>query len=168
MLPIIIIITSIILDGLLTNYLPYLVNDLTLFTPMLTLVTIFIIYPFYRKKIKKYYLIVFIIGITYDLLYTNLLFFNAILFLIIAYISRFIHKNYEVTYLRIIIYIPVLIIVYESLTALIILIFNLVPITFERLYYKITHSLLLNIIYVEIITLIINLLPNKFKKISIN
>ena len=71
MLPIIIIITSIILDGLLTNYLPYLVNDLTLFTPMLTLVTIFIIYPFYRKKIKKYYLIVFIIGITYDLLYTN-------------------------------------------------------------------------------------------------
>lgn len=168
MLPIIIIITSIILDGLLTNYLPYLVNDLTLFTPMLTLVTIFIIYPFYRKKIKKYYLIVFIIGIIYDLLYTNLLFFNAILFLIIAYISRFIHKNYEVTYLRIIIYIPVLIIIYESLTALIILIFNLVPITFERLYYKITHSLLLNIIYVEIITLIINLLPNKFKKISIN
>ena len=45
MLPIIIIITSIILDGLLTDYLPYLVNDLTLFTPMLTLVTIFIIYP---------------------------------------------------------------------------------------------------------------------------
>ena len=36
MLAIIIIIISILLDGILTNYLPYLLNDLSLFTPLLS------------------------------------------------------------------------------------------------------------------------------------
>lgn len=168
MLPIIIMLLSLILDGLLTNYLPYLVNDLSLFTPLLTVVCIFIIFPFYRKKEKKYFITIFTLGIIYDLLYTNLLFFNAILFLGIAFLSRYIYKNFEVTYIRIIIYTIVIISSYEVLTALIILVFNLVPVTFNRVFYKIIHSLLLNIIYVEIVSLIINLIPKKYKKISIN
>lgn len=168
MLPIIIMLLSLILDGLLTNYLPYLVNDLSLLTPLLTVVCIFIIFPFYRKKEKKYFITIFILGIIYDLLYTNLLFFNAILFLGIAFLSRYIYKNFEVTYIRIIIYTIVIISSYEVLTALIILVFNLVPVTFNRVFYKIIHSLLLNIIYVEIVSLIINLIPKKYKKISIN
>ena len=32
----IILIISLLLDGILSNYLPYLVNDLSLFTPLLT------------------------------------------------------------------------------------------------------------------------------------
>ena len=52
MIPTIIIAISIILDGVLSNFLPYTVNALSLFTPMLTVVSIFIIYPFYTKKEK--------------------------------------------------------------------------------------------------------------------
>ena len=83
MLPIIIMIVSFILDGLLTNYLPYLVGDLSWFTPLLTVVSLFMIYPFYRKEEKKYFIIVFILGLLYDLFYTNLLFFNGVLFILI-------------------------------------------------------------------------------------
>ena len=84
---IIIVIISLFLDGILSNYLPYLVNNLSLFTPLFTLVSIFIIYPFFKKKEKKYLISVFIIGIIYDLFYTNLLFFNAVLFFIIGLIT---------------------------------------------------------------------------------
>ena len=59
MIPIIILIISILLDGILTNFLPFLVNDLSIFTPLLTVVSIFIIYPFYRKHEKKYFIILF-------------------------------------------------------------------------------------------------------------
>jgi len=168
MLAIIIMIFSLLLDGILTNYLPYLVNDLSLFTPLLTVVTIFIIYPFYRKKNEKYFVFIFIIGIIYDLLYTNLLFFNAILFIFIGFLSKYIYKNYEITYLKLIIYTILIIISYELLTCSLIFIFHLVPLTIPKIIYKITHSLLLNIIYIEIIYLIINLIPKKYKKISIN
>lgn len=168
MLPLIIVIFSLLLDGIITNFIPYLVNDLSLFTPLLTLVSIFIIYPFYRKNNLKYLITVFIIGIIYDLFYTNLLFFNAIIFLLIGFISIFIYHNFEVNFLRIILYTVLLIAIYESLTALIILIFNLVPITLSKLTYKISHSLILNIIYIEILYLIVKLIPEKLKKISIN
>lgn len=168
MIPTIILIISFILDGLLTNFLPYLVNDLSLFTPLLTLVSIFMIYPFYKKKETKYFNILFILGILYDLFYTNLLFFNSILFIIIGIITKYIYKNFEINYLKLIIYIILIITIYETLTGIIILIFDLVPITLERLIYKITHSILLNVIYSEIIYLIIKKLPKKYKKISIN
>ena len=168
MIPIIIMTISLLLDGLLTNYLPYIPNDLSLFTPLLTVVSIFIIYPFYRKKEKKYYITLFILGIVYDLFFTNLLFFNSLLFLLVGLVSRIINKNYEITFIRLIIYIPIIIILYESTTALIIFIYQLVPITIDKLIYKITHSLLLNIIYIEFIYLLLKIIPIKYKKISIN
>ena len=72
MLTSIILLISIILDGVLTNFLPYLVNDLSIFTPLLTVVSIFILYPLNRKKENKFFILIFIVGIIYDLLYTNL------------------------------------------------------------------------------------------------
>ena len=79
---IILMIISLLLDGFITNYLPYLPNHLSLFTPLLTITTIFIITPLYHKKDKNYYVILLIFGIIYDLFYTNLLFLNALLFYI--------------------------------------------------------------------------------------
>lgn len=168
MIPIIIIIISIILDGLLTNFLPYLVNDLSIFTPLFTVTILLLIYPFYRKNNKLYYITAFITGFIYDSFYTNMLFFNAIIFLLISFIAKFIYKNYEVSYLRLILYIIVMISSYEVLTGLIIFIFKLVPITLYKVFYKIEHSLIINIIYGELIYFILNIIPKKLKKISIN
>lgn len=166
MIPAIILIISFILDGILTNFLPYI--DLSLFTPLLTLTSIFLVYPFFKKKEVKYFIIVAIVGILYDLFYTNLLFFNCFLFLLIGYITKLIYKNLEISPIKIILYIIGIISVYEIVTALIILILNLVPVTISKVFYKITHSLLLNIIYAEVIYLILKLIPNKYKKININ
>lgn len=168
MIPLIIITLSLILDGILSNIFPYTVNNLSLFTPLLTLISIYLIYPFYKKKENKYILTIFLTGIIYDLLYTNLIFYNAITFTIIGIISKYIYKHYEINYLNIIIQIILIVTIYESLNALIIIIFNLVPMSISRLFYKITHSLLLNIIYSELLLLIINILPSKYKKVNIN
>ena len=168
MIPYIIETISLLLDGILTNYLPFLGNDLSLFTPLLSVISIFLIYPFFRKEEKKYLINIFIYGLIYDLFYTNLLFWNATIFLIIGLLTIFIYKNYEISFLKIIIPIIVIITSYELLNASIIWIFHLVPITFTKVIYKITHTLLLNIIYAEIIYLLLKIIPKKYKKISIN
>lgn len=168
MIPLLIITLSLILDGILSNIFPYTVNNLSLFTPLLTLISIYLIYPFYKKKENKYILTLFLTGIIYDLLYTNLIFYNAIIFTIIGIISKYIYKHYEINYLNIIIQIVLIVTIYELLNALIIILFNLVPMSITRLFYKITHSLLLNIIYSELLLLIINILPSKYKKVNIN
>ena len=89
---IVIVIISFFLDGILTNYLPYMINDLSLFTPYFTIVSLIIICPFFKKQINKYYILVGIIGFLYDLFYTNLLFANTIFFLLLALIIVYLYK----------------------------------------------------------------------------
>ena len=164
MVAVIILIISFILDGILTNFLPYTVGNLSLFTPFFTLTSLVIIYQFYYHKEKKYLLTALITGILYDLFYTNLLFFNGLITYIVI-------KWYKVTgfnVVSVLIYITVLIALYEIVFAGMILVFDLVPITLTRLLYKISHSLILNLIYGELIYLIILLIPKKYKKHMIN
>ncbi len=168
MLSLIIIVIFFLLDGILTNFLGYLPGDLTYFTPLLTLTSLIVIYPLYRKKEKQYFITCFILGLLYDLFYTNLLFFNALLFLLCGLLIKFIYKYIDYSFIKIILITILVISFYEIVTAVIILIFNLVPITISRLFYKISHSLILNVLLSSITYLIIKALPKKYKKININ
>lgn len=159
---------SLILDGILTNYLPFLSNNLSLFTPLLTITSLVLIYPFYRKQENNYYITLFITGIIYDLFYTNLLFFHAVIFLILGVIIKWIYKNYEITPIRIIIYISIIIICYEFLEGFILYIFQIVPVSIEKILYKIKHSLIINLVWGEVIYGILSIYIKKTKKISMN
>jgi len=168
MIPLTIMILSFFLDGILTNFLPYLVNDLSYFTPMLTLVSIILIYPFYKKDERKYFITVFILGLLYDLFYTNLLFFNAVLFTLIALINKRIQKRISFNAMNLLGETILIIISYELLTGILLFTYNIVPVTIYKIFYKIIHSILLNILYVEGIYGIIKIIPKKYKQISIN
>ena len=165
---IIILIISFILDGVLTNFLPFGVENISLFTPLLTIVALVVIYNFFYHKEKNYYILSFVIGILYDLFYTNLLFLDGLLFLLIAFVITKIYKVVGFNYMWIALDILISIIIYECSFALVIVIFNLIPMTIYRLLYKIGHSIILNIIYGEILYFIIKLLPKKYKKVRIN
>ena len=90
------------------------------------------------------------------------------MFLVIAYITDKVYKYLNVDYLKLILYISLVVVIYESLSGGIFLLFNLVPITINKILYKIGHSLILNIIYGEIVFIIIKFIPKKYKKVNIN
>ncbi len=142
-----IIISSFILDIILSNVLPFMKGDLSIFTSLFVPITIYLIYPFYKNQELKYYIESFIIGIIYDLIFTNLLFFDGVIFLIISLVSVKIYKNFIVDKYKNIMYVFLIIILYEFLVASIFLIFNLVPISFYDFVYKISHTLLINVVY---------------------
>lgn len=165
---IIILILSFFLDGILTNFLPFEVGKLSLFTPLTTIVALIAIYTFFYHKEKQYLILALVTGIVYDLFYTNLLCLNGLLFLLIAYIIIKLYKVVGFNYLWIFIDVVGAVILYETLTALLIISFNLVPMSIDRLVYKITHTLILNIIYGELLYIIIKIIPKRFKKVRIN
>ena len=144
---ILIIISSFILDIILSNVLPFMKGDLSIFTSLFVPITIYLIYPFYKNQELRYYIESFIIGIIYDLIFTNLLFFDGVIFLIISLVSVKIYKNFMVDKYKNIMYVFLIIILYEFLVASIFLIFNLVPICFYDFVYKISHTLLINVVY---------------------
>ena len=51
----IVLVLSFFLDGILSNFLPYMVGDLSLFTPMFTVVSLVIVYPFFKKIKELFY-----------------------------------------------------------------------------------------------------------------
>ena len=163
-----IFIISLLLDGILTNFLPYMVSDLSFFTPLLTLTSLVIIYPLFKKEKKKFLIFSFVSGMIYDLFYTNLLFFNGFLFLLLSLIIIKLYEIFGGGYLKILFHILIIIILYETFTALLIIIFNLVPMNIDKLIYKISHSILLNLIYGEVVYFILKRIPKKYLKVPLN
>ena len=149
-----ILITSFLLDGILSNYLDYMLGDITLFNPLLTIIALLIIYPFFRKNDNQYLVIAFITGFLYDLFYTNLLFTNAILFLLLAIIYKYLYKKLAFNIITMSFSIILIITIYETILSFLLFIFNIVPITVTDVTYLIIHSLILNIIYGDILYLI--------------
>ena len=80
----------IILDGIITYFVPSYFNKLNYFYPMLTISFI----PFLCKNKHTNYLTIFILGIIYDLLYSNIFLYNAIIFLGLAIINQKIIKYF--------------------------------------------------------------------------
>lgn len=144
---ILLLITGLLLDGLLTNFIP----NISFFLPLLTITNIFLIYEYYKKHEKTYFIILSILGLLYDLLYTNLLFFHMIIFLCLGLFTKQIYKYFKVTKLKLFLCIPLLIVFFELLTATLLVLFQVINFDIQRIVYKITHSILLNIIYAQLI-----------------
>ncbi len=169
MISIVIIVISLILDGLLSNFLPFMVGSLSFFTPLFTVMSIFLIYPFFKKKEKRsYFMMIGIAGIIYDLLYTNLLFFHALIFLVLGGVVVLLYRYLDINFFMVLIEAVIIVFLYQGLTTFLFFIMSVVPVHFSDFLYLVEHTLLINIIYTEIVYFITCLLPKKYLGLSIN
>ncbi len=132
-----------ILDGIIVYYMPSFFNHLTLFYPMLTISLI----PFlYYNSIPKYYKYCFILGIIYDLLYSNIFLFNALLFLLLGKIDIKVMRVLKNNLLIYTILVIMNIIIYDLICIILVVFTNYQEVTFVDFLYKIKSSLILNIL----------------------
>lgn len=140
---IIVSIIVLILDGIIVYYNDYYFNNLNIFYPMLTISLI----PFlFDNNQKEYYKICFIIGIIYDLSYSNIFLYHGMLFLILGKIDLKIMKYFKNNLFLYIILIVMNIIIYDMIFFFLISITSYQVVIFSDLIYKIKNSLLLNIL----------------------
>lgn len=166
---IIIIVISLFLDGILSNFLPYTVGNLSLFTPLFTVMSLFLVYPFFKKREKsKYIILIMITGLIYDLLYTNLLFFHFVLFFILGGLVMLLYKYFDTNYGMLLVDAVILVFFYQAFSSIFLVLFQVVPIPFSDFLYLVEHTLLINIIYLEVGFFIIRMLPKKYQGLSIN
>ena len=144
----------IILDGIIIYYIPSFMNKLNYFYPMLTISFI----PFLYKE-KTRYLIV--LGIVFDLLYSNIFLYNVVIFLLLASIDYKIIKYFNNSLVLYIFLSLLNITLYDSILFLLVIVSNYQSITIHDLIYKISHSIILNIMSVFVFYFM-------FKKRSLN
>jgi rod shape-determining protein MreD len=158
-MPVIILVVSVLLEGILSNFLP--INGLL--TPLFTLVALIIIYPFFKDNYFDYYKYAFITGIVYDLLYTDTIIFDAIVFCFMVFIITKLCVMLSDNYVNVSIITVLCIIIYRCVTYSLLLLVGNVSWNFMTLLASIYNSLIINIIYCILLFGLTNYLKKKLK-----
>lgn len=150
---ILIIIFSLFLDFLLSN-INY--SLLSYFYPMLTITTIVYLSNLYTNPNRSnYYLLVFLTSIIYDSIFVGNLLITVSSFMIVAILNMFLKCHLRSNLFNNILMLILSIILYEVFILLLLFVVGYKSFEFSMLLYKITHSLLLNTIYIVIMFLVL-------------
>lgn len=150
---ILIIIFSLFLDFLLSN-INY--SLLSYFYPMLTITTIVYLSNLYTNPNRSnYYLLVFLTSIIYDSIFVGNLLITVSSFMIVAILNMFLKRHLRSNLFNNILMLILSIILYDVFILLLLFVVGYKSFEFSMLLYKITHSLLLNTIYIVIMFLVL-------------
>jgi len=155
------IISIVLLDGIIMYYIPSYFNDISYLYPMFTVSLIPILYSYFSTK--KYYLTSFYIGIIYDVLYGNIFLFNALLFLLLSKTNSKIYKFLKDNLFIKLVLTILNIMIYDTIYFILIKLSYYNVISVRDLIYKISHSLLLNILVVFVYFFLFKKLFSKHK-----
>ena len=159
---IIIVITSFLLQGIMSNYLAYEISNPSWFLTIYPLISILILIPYFENS-KKQIILIIIIGLLVDVAYSNTFILNTSLFLVAYYISKAFHKIFPYNLLTINISNLINIIIYHTLTCIYLTIIRYDYYNLKLLLTSITHSILMTIIYSSIVYLITSTIYQRFE-----
>lgn len=147
MIPVLLIF-SFFLQGILSLYLPFH-HALHFFSCNLFIVTLVLIYPILNKKkrVTLYYGICILYGLLFDLVYTNTLIIDSLLFLLVGFLikSMYLKLKDNVGSLFIVIFISNL--VYDISFYFLLLLFKNIQFYSLDIFYRIANSIIFNFLY---------------------
>lgn len=155
-----ILIVSFILQGILSNFINI---DTNIFNLLLPIVALIIIYPYFRKNNRKYFIYAGIYGFLYDLIYTDTFILYAGLFVVIGFIISLLNVIFSNNIINIGFITTIVIIIYRVITYSILVTVNYLNFDMGILFESIYSSSLLNIIYAIIIYFISDKLSYKYR-----
>lgn len=139
-----------VISFLLDNLISFFLNTNLLFNPLLSLVSLIIIFRYYHRKDENKYLITsFVLGLVYDIVCTDTIFLNAGIYLLLSlFIIKF-YKIFSYNLLNSAILLIIVIIIYRSITFLVLSNFNFISFNLYHLLRSIYSSLILNLLYLS-------------------
>lgn len=147
------LIISTIIDLLLSTNITNTYQNLNYFFPLILITSLPISYLLTKNKII-FFIAIIIIGIIYDLLYSDIHLINLYFLILLTLLTKIFYQNKKPTTLNITILTLIGVITYDLYLSLILILTKTQNITINDIIYKETHSLIPNIIYL-ILSLII-------------
>ncbi len=152
---------SLILEVIMSIFFPSTLTNVSLFTTIYTIIGLIILYPHFNND-KKYYLLVIICGILFDVLYTSTFMFNLVLFVIVGIIIKILYNIFPENIFMTNLMSFIIIIIYHLLCFILLSLFSDISYSFMLLVNIILGSILMTIIYTTISYYIIHYTFNKF------
>lgn len=160
---IIYLVISFLLEGIMSNMFSSTLSSISYFTTIYIIIAFAIIYPYFDND-KKYFILIFIFGTLFDILYTSTFMVNTFIFIIIGIVIKILYNilSDNVFMTNIISYISI--IAYHLLSFIILIITGYGDYSIILLFNIIIHSIIMTIIYTSISYFVIKFL---YKKLNI-
>ena len=138
----IVLIVSFLLDGIIFS----LSSINSSIAPLFSLLSLVLVYPYYCHDKRKMFICAIVMGILYDIVYTNSLFLNTLIFLGIIYLVDKIHKVLTNSLFNTFLVSNIVICIYRVVIYLFYLSLKMIDSSAVNLLDSITHSLIINYI----------------------
>ena len=149
------VIISFLLDGIMSNILPFNLVDPSCFKTIYSVISLVIIYNYFDNQ-KKYLSILIVLGIFFDIVYTNTFILNIIVFLVIYIVLSNLDYVITTNIFTINLKSLVCIFTYHIITYIILLLANYNNYSIKLLGLILLRSIIMTIIYTTISYLLIN------------
>ena len=158
---------SIILDITASTLITSTYQNVNYLFPQILVSSLTISYLLIKNK-KLYFIIITLLGLIYDILYSDIFLINTYFFLLQGLFLQALYKNKEQTPLNVSLISILTFIFYDIYIFFTLILLKEETFKITELYYKISHSLILNIIYITLSLVILKsrifTYKNKIKK----
>ena len=158
---IIYLIISLILEVVMSNFFPSTLNNVSLFTTIYSVICLVILYPHFNND-KKFYLLVAMCGILFDILYTSTFIFNLVIFSIIGILIKILYNVFPENIFMTNLISFIAIIIYHLLCFILLNLFSSISYDYMIFVNIILGSIIMTIIYTVFSYYVINYFFNKF------
>ena len=155
-----ILIFSFLFESIFTN----MVNTDSIFIPLFTLTSLILVYPYFRKTNFNYILVCLIVGLFYDIVFSDSVFVNTICFGFLGVINLICYKYVKYNVYTTNIINLILLITYRIISYIILLSINYITFNNFIFFKGIYSSILINIIYGFSLYFVIEILAKFFNK----
>ncbi len=155
-----ILIISFFLEAIYTN----IVSIDSLFIPLFAFTSLILIYPYFNKKDINYVIVCLILGLFYDIVFSDSAFVNTMCFAVLGTINIICNKYVKYNIYTSNIINLILIITYRIISYVMLLSINYVVFNSYIFFKGIYSSLIVNFLYGIVLYLIIELIAKIFNK----
>lgn len=156
---ILVILISFLLEGILSN----LLSDISFLIPLFTIISLIILYPYFNGDKKNFLFASLILGIIYDIVYTNCIFTNAFTFVIISILIILIYNYITVNTTNISLINTILLLVYQIINYFILCLTRYTTFNENTFIAGLYSVLILNLIYGFILFLVTSFFSKKYR-----
>ena len=154
---------SFFLDGIIPQLINSFAGSAVFLLPFFTVTFLIYLAVILNKEPYELLILSFIFGLFYDVAYTNVLFLNSFIFIIISVLLLLFYRQIKTNVLINIIVTILTILIYISLNYLVFQILGVASFSLENIFYIFIRSIPINITYISLLTL---LLKNRNQKVS--
>ena len=161
-LSIILLVISFLFQGIMSNFLGYILGNISIFSTIYVLITLMLIYPYFENK-KKYFLVLVIFGWLVDVVYSNTFLLHISLFYVIYKFSNFFHFFFPYNLVTINVSNVLGVFIYHILSFVVLSLLRYDNYSLIMLVKVLGSSIIMTVIYTTISYLVIKLLRQRIE-----